>query len=63
MRSISDFLNQNSLEKLYLKSSTTLFKYEKLLITRRFHYRKTTIRRNRYKNFERSFLMFSLNRR
>ena len=55
MRSISDILSQNSLEESYSKSSTTLFKYEKLLTTCRFHYQKTTFRRNRYKNPERSF--------
>ena len=38
MRLISDILNQNSLEKLYLKLLITLFKYEKLSTTRRFYY-------------------------
>ena len=55
MRSIFNILNQNFFEKLYLKSSITLFKYEKLLITRRFYHRKTIINRNYYKSFERFF--------
>ena len=49
------------LEKLYLKSSTTLFKHEKLLKTNRFQ--KITIRSNCYKYFEKSSLTPSSNRR
>ena len=62
MQSISDILNQNSLEKLYLKSSIILFKYEKLSITRRSHYEKMMIYQNHYKSFERFSVTFLLSR-
>ena len=38
MRLILNILNQNFLEKSYLKSSTILFKYEKLSTIYRFYY-------------------------
>ena len=58
-------LNNYKLEvfskKLYLKSSITLFKHEKLSKTNRF--RKITIRSNRYKCLEKSSLTFLSSRR
>ena len=48
-------------EKLYLKSSITLFKHEKLSEINRF--RKTTTHLNRYKYLKRFFLTSSLSRR
>ena len=48
-------------EKLYLKSSITLFKHEKLSETD--HFRKTTTRSNRYKCLKRFFSTFLSNRR
>ena len=61
MINLKNYKSEVLSEKLYLKSSTTLFKHEKLLKTNRL--RKIITHLNRYKCFERSFSTSLSNRR